>query len=1108
MRKISRRKKRRIFLLQTNLCLNDVTLTLFILMVHHFSSILCFLPINNLGFSNIIRKAKIKPGAQLHRTRNINNRIWHPFHSGLPLSQNSFTVDNTFDASLELANKKKLGSTSLNKYDLKLLILDNHDSYTYNLYSYLSTICVNPPIVVTNDAYKSWGDLLKGLNLTTEENALDGIIISPGPGRPETARDIGICMEAIGLNSNVPILGVCLGHQALGHYYNANVTLAPCGPVHGLTSPVQYINDQKGHIVRNDNHLKGGTKMLSEKRLVECNLFHGIPQLFDVVRYHSLVVQFPGSVVCDEFTNDNHLEIEPMAWCEHNSSLDPSEDNVGNHETINHDKICMALRHKEYPHYGVQFHPESIGTGEAGYKILENFCDFCHKWSVLETSSDEDISRTKVQHDSTIDYAVMKERDDVKDKQSMHLLTDVTADSEDILPKKNQRYEVLVSKLSATSFLKRTPSPEEVYTEIYSSLGSSFWLDSSTGAKDALKSGGSKENESCPILSNSRFSIIGGSDGPLFKEIEYFGKEKVKDKQGLFIVQNSSDGQKKICVEKNGDILTYLNNQMRKDGTIESVQLVPHGKSQDTKRKLDALNNDKCTSIWNTVEDKKLEVQTLSENLSALPFDFRGGYVGYLGYEARFITQKTYNLDGSEDDEKNANKQSQKDCNVPTSAFLFADQCLVYDHWSEDWYVIGVTLNDAGNKGIHDNTDKVKLQRTKLWMREIINKIYSMDSVGESTNEIFPIIEPFVETLSKSVKFSMRRDKKQYISDIATCLDKIRLGESYEICLTNQLQANVSFPKQGTKASTLMKTPFGLYRSLRKINPAPFGAFFHFNGVDAVKMGKSNRENAFQKDPFYICCSSPERFMSVKRSFDKVSKDNDDLKQLYVVESKPIKGTCARKIHTEGMNDLEIKRKEDAMVAQELQLSRKNRAENLMIVDLLRNDLSRVCQPGSVHVPKLMEIESFATVHQLVSTIRGTLDPENYQAVDVITACFPGGSMTGAPKLRTVEILNELELGNSRGPYSGCLGYFSLNGAMDMNILIRSAVVTPNMSKIRTIKNKSESGNSSSIDWKINIGSGGAITALSDCEDEFDEMILKIKPVQAAVQEWCRHGRC
>ena len=196
------------------------------------------------------------------------------------------------------------------------------------------------------------------------------------------------------------------------------------------------------------------------------------------------------------------------------------------------------------------------------------------------------------------------------------------------------------------------------------------------------------------------------------------------------------------------------------------------------------------------------------------------------------------------------------------------------------------------------------------------------------------------------------------------------------------------------------------------------------------------------------------------------------------------------------------------MVAQELQLSRKNRAENLMIVDLLRNDLSRVCQPGSVHVPKLMEIESFATVHQLVSTIRGTLDPENYQAVDVITACFPGGSMTGAPKLRTVEILNELELGNSRGPYSGCLGYFSLNGAMDMNILIRSAVVTPNMSKIRTIKNKSESGNSSSIDWKINIGSGGAITALSDCEDEFDEMILKIKPVQAAVQEWCRHGRC
>jgi len=214
-----------------------------------------------------------------------------------------------------------------------------------------------------------------------------------------------------------------------------------------------------------------------------------------------------------------------------------------------------------------------------------------------------------------------------------------------------------------------------------------------------------------------------------------------------------------------------------------------------------------------------------------------------------------------------------------------------------------------------------------------------------------------------------------------------------------------------------------IYRQLREHNPAPYAAHLLFDGVE-------------------VASASPERFLTVRGR---------------EVEAKPIKGTIAA--------DQDPALLDDA----------KTRAENLMIVDLLRNDLSRVCEPGTVRVPGLMQVESYATVHQLVSTITGRLR-EGRTAVDAVRATFPPGSMTGAPKLRTCEIIDRLET-SPRGVYSGALGYFGFDGQADLSVVIRTAV---------------RAGDT------VTVGAGGAIVLASDPESELAERNLKAQSVLGA----------
>jgi para-aminobenzoate synthetase len=356
-----------------------------------------------------------------------------------------------------------------------------------------------------------------------------------------------------------------------------------------------------------------------------------------------------------------------------------------------------------------------------------------------------------------------------------------------------------------------------------------------------------------------------------------------------------------------------------------------------------------------------------------LPFEFNCGFAGYLGYEMK-----------AECGGGVAHRAP-----APDAAFVFADRLLAFDHVERHAYVLGLDAADP-------------------WI----------DETSERLRSLPPLARP--PWPGHPERFELRRSEARYREDVEACRRYLTAGDSYEICLTNQLTA------------TTAADPLALYRALRRANPAPFSAFLRFRDLAVLS-------------------SSPERFLAI---------DRDGW-----AEARPIKGTSRR-----GETPAE-----DARLAASLRADAKARAENVTIVDLMRNDLGRVCEVGTVSVPELMRVESYESVHQLVSSVRGRLRAD-LGAIDCARACFPPGSMTGAPKLRTMEILDELE-GGARGVYSGAIGYFGLGGGCDLSVAIRAAVIG---------------------EGEVSIGAGGAIVVESDAERELEEMLLKARAVTSA----------
>jgi len=378
------------------------------------------------------------------------------------------------------------------------------------------------------------------------------------------------------------------------------------------------------------------------------------------------------------------------------------------------------------------------------------------------------------------------------------------------------------------------------------------------------------------------------------------------------------------------------------------------------------------------------ELRRLELPAAELPFEFNCGFAGWFGYELK----------------AECGGDAAHESHLPDAAFVFADRMVVFDHADGQTYLLSFAEPNIEGEA-------------EAWIEATERRLDALPPIAEADRTAAPADDP--------VEFALARSRERYLEEIAACKQRLAEGETYEVCLTNSVLADTS------------PDPLALYRTLRRVNPAPFSAYLRFG--DAA-----------------VLSSSPERFLRLGRD--------------RWVEAKPIKGTSRR-----GATPAE-----DVGLAEHLRGDEKNRAENLMIADLLRNDLGSVCEVGTVHVPSLMRVESYETVHQLVTTVRGLLRDE-LAPLDSVRACFPPGSMTGAPKRRTMRIIDELE-GEARGAYSGAIGYLGLGGGCDLSVAIRTIVIDGEEARI---------------------GAGGAIVMQSDPEEEYEEMLLKARAPMRAV---------
>lgn len=583
-------------------------------------------------------------------------------------------------------------------------------------------------------------------------------------------------------------------------------------------------------------------------------------------------------------------------------------------------------------------------------------------------------------------------------------------------------------------------------------------------------------------------------------------------------VRGAVDGTVHSAVPEVGDDASVADSP----GFAAAYRLPGHATGADAADVDAGAEADDAAAFYDALRQQLWRIHVPEDVPAQLTGGFALGWVGAFGYELKNLSpdvRASATRRGADpaaergaDAERGAESSAEggaeplRHHSHPDAALLFADRGLVFS--PHNGAVIALALEPTGASGGPDSTPgdeplaspapapssapnaSTAPSPAGAWFRQLEERF------GTGLQELFaasaedpnaPGAAPDVpaRTANALVEYRLDHGHEQYLANVLACQEHIAAGDSYELCLTT------------TARGPALADPWVAYQQLRSTSPVPYGAYLQFPGLSAapaadpgttspspVAVTPASRTATTQTGTpgLHVLSASPERFLRIRRTAvsspdapasaepstsTPTSVATGATPGPLFVEAKPIKGTRPRGTGAE-----------DERHRRELQNSEKDRAENLMIVDLLRNDLAKICRPGSVRVPELFAVESYSHVHQLVSTITGELDAgAGADAVDCLAACFPGGSMTGAPKVRSMELLEDLE-GTARGLYSGAIGWLSPTGEADLSITIRTLI---------------DDGRESSF------GVGGAIVADSDPEAEWQEILVKASALLEAL---------